>query len=137
DAAPTRPPVTRDAITTFRYTPASPAARLEPATAPPLRVRAEIEVEGVIVDTNEIVYRRENHAPYGDVLRELAVVPAMAIALTPRQTIVPTSPSRKTIDLAIELTNNQMRDATGTVALKLPAGWHAEPAALPFTLAAG
>ncbi len=137
DAAPTRPPVGRDGITTFRYTAASPADRFAPATAPPLRVRAEIEVDGVIVDTSEIVYRRESHAPYGDVLRELGVVPAIAIALTPRQAIVPASTSRKPVDLAVELTNNQMHDATGTVTLKLPAGWHAEPASLPFTLAAG
>jgi LmbE family N-acetylglucosaminyl deacetylase len=107
------------------------------ATPPLLRVRAEIDVDGVIVDTTSIVTRRDNRAPYGDVPRELVVVPAMAISLTPRQAIVPTTGSHKPIDLAIDLTNNDAHDARGTVALTLPAGWRVDPASLPFTLAPG
>jgi LmbE family N-acetylglucosaminyl deacetylase len=143
DAPPTRPPVSRDAITSFRYTPtsqtpsASPGERHRPSAPPLLRLRAEIDVDGVTVDTDTIVTRRENRSPYGDVSRELTVVPAIAIGLSPAQAIVPVSGSRKPIDLAIDLINNDTHETRGNVALKLPAGWHAEPASRQFTLAAG
>jgi LmbE family N-acetylglucosaminyl deacetylase len=134
-----RPIENRAVIQRFEVTVPADAIPTRPSATSPVRLRAEIEVDGVVVDAEAMVVRRENRAPYGDVSRELAVVPAIAIALTPAQAIVSTSTNaaRKPIDLAIDLANNDANDAHGTVSLKLPADWRAEPASLPFTLAPG
>ena len=48
-------------------------------------------VGGVPVDIRVPVTRREAQLPYGYVMRELAVVPALAVTVSPRQAIVPRS----------------------------------------------
>jgi LmbE family N-acetylglucosaminyl deacetylase len=94
---------------------------------PSVGVRAEFEVDSVIVDTTTS-------------LRELVVLPAIAVSISPKQAIVPINRSgtaHQRIDLTIDLINNQSQSASGAVTLKLPTGWRAEPASLPFTLAPG
>ena len=55
------------------------------ASSPPSRYN----VGGVPVDISVPVTRREAQLPYGYVMRELAVVPALAVTVSPRQAIVP------------------------------------------------
>src|SRR5437773_9190936 len=70
-------------------------------------------------------------------MRELAIVPAVAITISPRQAIVPQSPATRQLRVDVELTNNAAAGATGQVALKLPAGWTPAPpfATFAFTRA--
>ena len=79
------------------------------------------------------VTRREAQLPYGYVMRELAVVPALAVTVSPRQAIVPQPAVAKSLRLQVELTNNAPSGSKGQLALKLPAGWKADPAAIPFS----
>jgi LmbE family N-acetylglucosaminyl deacetylase len=107
-----------------------------PAAEPALRARARYTVAGVPVEINATVRRREAHLPYGDELRELMVVPAVAVNVAPRVAVVPTADAgRKALDVRVELLNNLERGGGGQLALRLPAGWTSAPAAAPFTFA--
>ena len=56
---------------------------------PALTARARYLVAGVPVEIRATVRRREPHLPYGEELRELMVVPAVAVNVTPRVAVVP------------------------------------------------
>ena len=88
------------------------------------------------MDVSVPVTRREAQLPYGYVMRELTIVPALAVNVSPRQAIVPLSMTDKSVRVRVELLNNAPSGSRGRLALKLPAGWKAEPAAIPFTLRA-
>ena len=110
-----------------------------PAANPALTARARYVVTGVPVEIRSPVRRRESHLPYGDELRELMVVPAVAVNVTPRSAIVPTAAplaeAGKRVDVRVELLNNVEGGASGRLALQVPAGWASTPAAMPFTFA--
>ena len=94
----TVPPTRRSPVRTSRA-PRSPRAdtRVERSSVAPStrrrrrrswRPRATTS-SGVPVDIRVPVTRREAQLPYGYVMRELAVVPALAVTVSPRQAIVP------------------------------------------------
>jgi hypothetical protein len=135
DAPFTRPYFTRQSIIENRYTVADPTSLHHPWTAPAFLASAEYSVEGVPVHIRVPVIRREAQLPYGYVMRELAVVPALAVTTSPRQVIVPLSLANKTVRVQVELTNNDIAGSKGELALKLPAGWTSDPASVPISFA--
>ena len=52
----------------------------------------------------------------GDELRELMVVPAVAVNVSPRIAIVPLSAATKTVEVRVELLNNMESGGTGQLA---------------------
>ncbi len=133
-----RPYFERGSIADARYTVGDPSQLFKPAATPSLRARAIYEVAGVPVYMIVTVRRREPHLPYGDELRELMVVPPVAVNVTPRVAVLPTAASaasRRQIDVRVELLNNQVKGGSGELALRLPAGWTSSPAAAPFSFA--
>ena len=135
DAAFTRPYFSRPSIVESRYAVSNNGSLHHPASAPAFVAAIRYTVGGVPVDINVPVTRREAQLPYGYVMRELAVVPALALAVSPRQAIVPQAMANKSIRLQVELTNNAISGSKGELTLKLPAGWKSEPASIPFTFA--
>lgn len=108
-----------------------------PATAPPLVAVAKYSVNGVPVEARDVVRRREPKLPYGDVLRELRVVPALSVSVAPAAAVIPLAAATKQVHLQVEVLNNNEGAITGQLSLSMPAGWKAEPAqhALSFTRA--
>jgi hypothetical protein len=106
-----------------------------PAAEPAATAIARYNVAGVRVETRTVVRRREARLPYGDELRELMVVPALAVNVSPRTAIVPLGVARKTVDVRVELVNNLERGGSGQLALRLPPAWTATPANIAFTFA--
>jgi LmbE family N-acetylglucosaminyl deacetylase len=134
-AAVTRPYFSRGSIQDARYSIAAGAAPYRPHAPGPLDVVAGYEVDGVALEIREPVTRLEANLPYGADARELAVVPALAVTLTPAHAVVPLgSPSRR-IRLQVEVASNREGTSEGVLALKLPAGWTATPASQPFRFA--
>ena len=123
---------TRSSITATRYTVTDPSQLGRPASAPPAVVAAAYDVAGVRVDVREVVRRREAKLPYGYEMRELRVVPALALTVSPASAIIPLAAAAKKIDVQVELVNNVEGRNSGSLALRLPAGWTADPAAQPF-----
>ena len=90
---------------------------------------------GTAVEIHKAVRRRESHLPYGEELRELMVVPAVAVNVTPRVAIVPLASARKQVEVGVELLNNLEAGGSGQLAMRLPPGWTSAPASTPFTFA--
>ncbi|HRB14005.1 MAG TPA: PIG-L family deacetylase, partial [Vicinamibacteria bacterium] len=73
--------------------------------------------------------------PYGYEMRELRVVPALALTATPGSAVVPLQALRKRVSVEVDLLNNVEGDIAGDLSLKLPKGWTASPASQPFKYA--
>jgi LmbE family N-acetylglucosaminyl deacetylase len=134
DAAPTRPYFARASLADARYTVLNRSQFGRPAAEPELSVRARYLVDGVAVRAEAPVRRREPHLPYGEEMRELMVVPALAVNVTPRSLIVPTTGG--TVRLRVELVNNNPSGESGRLTLQLPPtdGWTARPGGVDFRL---
>ena len=130
----TRAHVTRESIAVNRYSIAPHADAWRPRP-PGFIVRAKYSFEGIEASLSVPIVRREPEPPYGVALRELAILPALAVNVSPRQAVVPLASGEKRLRLQVELVNNAAGGSTGEVALKLPAGWTAAPTTLPFSLA--
>jgi hypothetical protein len=131
----TRPYFGRGGVGEARYTLSDPSQIHRPASEPPVVALARYEVEGVAVETRRVVVRREARLPYGYEERELRVVPALAVRLTPAAAIIPLGLKDKRLDLAVELQNNREGGLEGQLGLDLPTGWTAEPASHAFRFA--
>ena len=132
-----RPYFERDSIAEPRYAMRDASQFGRPAATPALRARARYVAAGVPVEIETAVRRREPHLPYGDELRELTIVPAIAVNVTPRVAVVPTGalPAARRVDVRVELLNNAEGGGSGQLTLRLPAGWTSTPATAPFTFA--
>jgi LmbE family N-acetylglucosaminyl deacetylase len=144
DALLSRPYFERESIAQSRYTVRDASQLFRPAADAALTARARYTVDGVPVEIRSTVVRREPHLPYGDEVRELMVVPAVAVNVSPRTAIIPApAPSRtaiippttKTVDVRVELLNNVANGGSGRLALRLPNGWTSSPAGVDFTFA--
>jgi LmbE family N-acetylglucosaminyl deacetylase len=132
----TRPYFTRSSINDALYNVADGVARYRPWFAPGLGWgQASYRVGDTEVSMRAPITRREAQLRYGDVMRELAVVPNVAVNVSPRRAIVPLSMTNKRVRVNVELLNNAPTGSKGELALKLPAGWKSEPASIPFTFA--
>ena len=133
----TRPYFSRSSLNESRYTTAAGAAPYEPWRSPPFLATATYIVDGVPVHVHTPVVRREPQTPYGSVAHELAIVPALAVNVSPRTAIVPLSARDKRVNVTVEIVNNITPPADGSgprgaVALRLPAGWSSSPERVEF-----
>ena len=132
DAKPSKPYFSRESIQENRYTIDDDSQLHRPATEPELTAVATYTVEGVSVDLREAVRTREAQLPYGYAMRELKIVPALAVNVRPRQAIVPLSAASRSVSVGVEVVHNAGSASDGTLALRLPAGWTSTPARAPF-----
>lgn len=130
-----RPYFTRKDVQQSRYDLLDPAQAHRPAATPAAVAVARFTVAGVAVEARETVRRREANLPYGYEMRELAVVPALALAVTPRHAVVPLQAASKQVSVQVDLLHNREGASSGQLRLELPAGWSSEPASQPFQFA--
>jgi LmbE family N-acetylglucosaminyl deacetylase len=133
DAPVSRPFFTRKGISQSRYTVADPTQLYRPSAEPALVASARYAVSGVAVEVREVVTRREPNLPYGYDMRELMVVPALAVNVAPQQAIVPLASQNKTVSVRVELLNNRDGAMSGELRLETPPGWTVTPPTTPFT----
>jgi hypothetical protein len=70
-------------------------------------------------------------------MRELRVVPAIAVTSSPSTVVVPVKAPTKRVSVSVDVLNNRDTGSKGQVALKLPQGWTAEPASAAFNFGRG
>jgi LmbE family N-acetylglucosaminyl deacetylase len=134
-AALTKPYFSRRSIQDARYVVGEPSSFSKPSGDPPIRAVATYSVGGVEVETRIPVTHLEPNLPYGNETRTLAVVPAIGVTVAPSSAVVPLDASIKKVQVRAELVNNREEGAEGTLALKLPEGWRADPATAHFQFA--
>jgi LmbE family N-acetylglucosaminyl deacetylase len=146
-----RPYFERDSIAAPRYTIRDATQSYRPAAEAVLTARARYLVAGVPVSIRATVRRREAHLPYGEELRELMVVPAVAVNVAPRAAIVPIGPANRlrqgsgaqetglrqngAVEVRVELANNAEQGSNGVLTLQLPPGWSSTPPSSRFAFA--
>lgn len=136
DVAPSsRPYFSRPSVLENRYTIEDMSQFGRPASAPPAVAFARYRVNGVDVEIRDAVRRREPKLPYGDVLRELRVVPALALTVAPASAVIPLKAAVKQVTITVDLLNNHEGEIAGQLALKLPPKWKADPASQAFAFA--
>jgi LmbE family N-acetylglucosaminyl deacetylase len=106
------------------------AASKEPAVAV-----VKYRVHGVPAEARAVVQRREPKLPYGYVLRELRVVPAVSVTVAPATVVVPLKAQTKRVTVSVDVLNNREGGSSGSVRLHLPPGWTSEPERANFTFA--
>ena len=139
DAPLARPYFERASIAEPRYAVREPSQIYRPAAEPALTAQARYLVAGVPLAIRSTVRRREPRPPYGDELRELMVLPAVAVNVSPRSAVVATGAptaaagsSSRTVDVQVELVGN-VEATGGQLTLQLPAGWMSTPAVEAFS----
>jgi LmbE family N-acetylglucosaminyl deacetylase len=149
-AEPTRPHFSRASIQEARYAIADEAQRYRPSTGSPLDAVVRYDVDGVPVEMRRPVTRLEADLPYGYDTRALAVVPAIALTLTPAHVVAPIralrvapgkiegrqaqsrSSGALSIAVKVEVLSNRDEKTVGALTLKVPAGWQVAPALQSF-----
>ena len=132
NARPTRPHFSRASIQEARYTIADGRHRYQPSADGALDVVARYEIAGVPVEIQRPVTRLDPNLPFGYDTRVLAIVPALALTVTPAHAVAALNRSTKRIAISVDVLNNREGDSDGTLTLKLPAGWTPTPASQPF-----
>lgn len=130
-----RPYFRRPSIAESRYALLDPSQFGRPAAVPAAAVVGRYTVAGVPVEVRTVVRRREANLPYGYELRELAVVPALALTVSPQTVIVPLAAATRQVAVEVDLTNNVDGETAGRLALQLPSGWSANPESQAFSFA--
>lgn len=132
DAAPSRRYFQRESIRESRYRIREPAYLHRPGRAPALRAAVAYRFGDQPVRASAVAFRREANLPYGYEYRELKVVPALAVNVSPANLILPLDAERSGIPIDVEVRNNRVGGSRGELTLELPDGWSAQPSRHAF-----
>jgi hypothetical protein len=128
----TRPYFSRASIQEARYQVADQAQFGLPFTGAPPTAVVRYRVGDVPVEARAVVKRREAKLPYGYVMRELRVVPAVSLTVSPATAVMPLAAATRRVDLTVDVLNSRETGSKGVLALRVPPGWEAEPAEAPL-----
>jgi hypothetical protein len=128
-----RPFFARNSISQTHYTVTDLTQLYRPAAEPALMAVAQYTISGVAVEAREAVTRREANLPYGFDMRELMVVPAIAVNVSPPLAIVPLASPNKNVSVRVELLNNHDGAMAGELRLTTPPGWTVTPQSAMFS----
>jgi LmbE family N-acetylglucosaminyl deacetylase len=132
-----RPYFSRESIqeSLYRFSDDSQFGRA--STPTPATAVVRYQVNEVAVEIRSTVRRREAKLPYGYVMRELRVVPAVSLTVAPTTAVVPLSVATKRVGISVDLLNSRETGSQGAVSLRVPPGWSVEPPQAPFAFARG
>ena len=130
DAQPTAPYFTRPNIEQPYYDISDPALRLDSFAPWPLEAWAEFSFDGVPIRLGGIVQTLARVQGVGGVYQPLVVTPAIGVSIEPEARILPLDGS----PLPVMVTIHSEAEAQGTVTLKLPPEWKADPQQIEFRL---
>ena len=132
DAQPTQPYFTRPSTEQAYYDLTQPQYR-ERSFAPwPLAAWAEFSFDGLPIRIGQVVQTMQRVTGPGGVFNPLVVTPEIGVSVEPESRVLPLDGSA----LPVRVTIHAQAAAEGTVDLKLPAGWTAQPTSAPFHLTA-
>ncbi|MGE0394175.1 MAG: NEW3 domain-containing protein, partial [Vicinamibacterales bacterium] len=118
------------------YTWTAPSRGL-PFDPPLLQARYTMTVGGERVTLTAPVQFRMADQVRGELRRNVNVVPAVTVGVDSRLLIVPSGTTAVSQRLVVQARNHGTEPLTGTLALKLPAGWRSTPADAAVSLKPG
>ena len=136
DATPTQPYFMERRRQSESYAWASPSRGL-PFDPPLLEVEYAMEIGGEPVVVSQPVQYRMADQVRGELRRDVNVTPAVTVGLDSRLLIVPAGGAASDHRLVVQARSFSPRPVTGTLRLRLPAGWTSTPADAPITLKPG
>lgn len=128
NAAPTAPFFTRPTIEQPFYDISNPEWRERSFAPYPLDAWAEFSFEGLPIRLGQVVQTLQRITGPGGFYEPLVVTPAIGVSVAPEARILPLDGSA----LPVRVTVHTQAAAEGTVTLKLPDGWRADPAEVRF-----
>jgi hypothetical protein len=117
-----------------KYRWADTAPKGQPFSPPLLTGQVALEIGGVAVTVSKPVQFRFADRVRGELRRDVNVVPAVAVGVDTKLLIVPIGAASNQQRLVVRATSFSSQPVSGTLRLRLPAGWTATPAEAPFTL---
>ena len=132
DAQPTEPYFSRPDTEQAYYDLSAPQYRGRSFSPWPLAAWAEFSFEGLPIRVSTVVQTMQRVLGPGGIYEPLVVTPAIGVRMEPEARILPLDGSA----LPVRVTVHAVGAADGTVELKLPSGWTAQPASTSFHLAA-
>jgi hypothetical protein len=129
-AEPTAPYFTRPNIEQPYYDLTRPEYRLRSFAPYPLAAWAEFTFDGLPIRLGQTVQTMQRVLGPGGIYEPLVVTPAIGVRMEPETRILPLDGTA----LPVRVTVHAQAAAEGTVELKLPAGWRAEPTEAKFHL---
>ncbi len=128
DAQPTKPFFTRPGIEQPYYDISDPAWRNRSFAPWPVNAFAEFTYDGVPIRIGEVVQTLQRASGPGGYYEPLVITPAIGVTVTPDARILPLDGS----PLPVRVTVHTQAAADGTISLKLPGGWRAQPSQASF-----
>jgi LmbE family N-acetylglucosaminyl deacetylase len=129
----TKPYFTRPNIEQPYYDITQPKYRLRSFAPYPLTLWAELKIDGIgaglPIEVGQVVQTMQRVPGVGGVYQPLVVTPLIGVRMEPQARILPLDGSA----LPVNVTVHTETAAEGTVALKLPAGWRANPTEAKFS----
>jgi len=129
DAEPTEPFFTRPSIEQPYYDISHPEWRERSFAPYPLSASAEFTFDGLPIRIGKVVQTLQRATGRGGYYEPLVVTPAIGVSIDPEARILPLGDGV----LPVKVTVHTQAAAKGTVSLKLPEGWRADPAEAQFT----
>ena len=128
NALPTAPSFTRPNTEQPYYNIANPQWRERSFAPYPLDAWAEFTFDGLPIRIGEVVQTLQRITGPGGFYEPLVVTPAIGVSVAPQARILPLDGSA----LPVRVTVHTQSAADGSVSLKLPEGWHSDPAQAEF-----
>jgi len=128
DAEPTKPFFTRPSIEQPYYDISNPDWRERSFAPYPVAAWAEFAFDGVPIRIGEVVQTLQRSTGRGGYYEPLVVTPAVGVSIDPEAHILPLNGGA----FSAKVTVHTQGKVEGTVSLKLPDGWRAEPAEAKF-----
>jgi LmbE family N-acetylglucosaminyl deacetylase len=128
NAEPTQPYFTRPSTGQPFYDIAREEWRGRSFAPYPLAAWAQFSFDGLPIRVGQVVQTLARVQGPGGIYEPLVVTPAIGVRMEPEARIIPLDGSA----LPVKVTVHSQGAAEGTVDLKLPEGWHAEPAEAKF-----
>ncbi len=132
DAVPTKPYFTRPNIEQAYYNISNPRWREDSFAPWPLAAWAEFTFDGVPIRLGKVVQTLQRITGPGGFYEPLVVTPAIGVSVQPQARILPLHGGA----LPVSVTIHSEAAASGTVELKIPAGWHCTPSQAQFKISA-
>jgi LmbE family N-acetylglucosaminyl deacetylase len=113
-----------------------PADETLPWSPPPAVARARLRVADVAISVSvPVVWRYEGPFVGGERRHELTVVPELSLRLTPEVAAVPTTGTRRALEVRVSVRNYAKTAALAEVRLETPGGFTVEPPVGALTFA--